>query len=60
MAEVMDTRSITNSGEIKVWVVNSGIPRNASDKWVIASYASPLYGTTNSNNINGTEKNEYD
>jgi len=46
MAEVMDTRNITRSGEIKIWVLGSDIPKDDSTRWLIAKYASPFYGTT--------------
>ena len=46
MAEVMDTRNVTQAGEIKVWVLNSNVDKNDSSKWVTCSYCSPFYGTT--------------
>ena len=46
IAEVMDTRNITHAGELKVWIVNSGIDKTDKSKWVTASYCSPFYGTT--------------
>ena len=50
LAEVMDTRNVSRTGEIKVWVVNSNFNKNDPEHWVIAEYASPFYGTTNSDN----------
>ena len=46
MAEVMDTRNCNRAGEIKVWVIGSQIPREDSERWVTASYASCFYGTS--------------
>ena len=46
IAEVMDTRNCNRAGEIKVWVLGSGIPRDDSERWVTASYASSFYGTS--------------
>lgn len=46
MAEVMDTRNVTRSGDIKVWIVDSNIPKDDESRWVTASYASPFYGTS--------------
>ena len=46
IAEVMDTRNCNRAGEIKVWVIGSEIPRDDSERWVTASYASSFYGTS--------------
>lgn len=54
LAEVMDTRSPTKSGEIKVWVVSSGTDKNDPSSWIVAKCSSSLYGTTVNNNQNST------
>lgn len=46
IAKVKDTRSVLRAGDIKVWLYDSGIDENDSDKWIVASYFSPFYGTT--------------
>ena len=48
IAEVMDTRSFSRSGELKVWLPSSRIPKDDSERWITARYASPFYGTSNS------------
>ena len=40
LAEVMDTRNITNAGELKVWILKSGLDREDREKWVTVSYCS--------------------
>lgn len=50
VAEVMDTRNYSRTGEIKVWIPTSRIPREDKSRWVIARYASPFYGVTTSQN----------
>lgn len=59
MAEVMDTRNLTRSGEIKVWVVGSNIPKDDSTRWLTANYASNFYGTSpyEANDMNSFEYN---
>ena len=54
LAEVMDTRNINRSGDIKVWIPESTIDRDDEARWITASYASPFFGTTpyNSNDNN--------
>jgi len=46
LAEVMDTRNITNAGELKVWVLKSGLDREDKEKWVTVSYCSSFFGTS--------------
>ena len=46
IAEVMDTRNCNRAGEIKVWVLSSNLPKDDSEKWLTASYASNFYGTS--------------
>lgn len=46
LAEVMDTRNVTRSGDIKVWVIGSDINRDDSERWITASYASPFFGNS--------------
>ena len=46
MAEVMDTRNVDRAGDIKVWIINSDIPRDDHRRWITASYASPFFGTS--------------
>ena len=59
MAEVMDTRNLTRSGEIKVWVMGTNIPREDSTRWITANYASNFYGTSpyQANDMNEFEYN---
>lgn len=46
IAEVMDTRNYSRTGEIKVWIPTSRIPKEDKSRWVLARYASPFYGVT--------------
>lgn len=46
IAEVMDTRSFSRSGDLKVWIPGSRIPKDDSSRWITARYASPFYGTS--------------
>ena len=46
MAEVMDTRSPTRSGEILVWVLNSNTSRENPATWVLARSCVSNYGLT--------------
>lgn len=57
MAKVKDVRNITKGGEVKVWVYTSDIPEEDESRWVIASYATSMFGTSphNSNNNKGFE-----
>lgn len=54
IAEVMDTRSPSRSGEIKVWVLNSNTDKKDPDTWVVAKCASNSFGTTINRNIQNT------
>ena len=44
MAEVMDTRSPTRSGEILVWVLNSNTPRENPEGWIMAKSCVSNFG----------------
>lgn len=59
MAEVMDTRNLTRSGELKVWILGTNIPREDSTRWITANYASNFYGTSpyQANDMNEFEYN---
>lgn len=46
MAEVMDTRNVSKSGEILVHVIGSGLNKEDSRNWIVANYASNFFGTT--------------
>lgn len=46
MAEVMDTRSASKSGDIMVYLIGCGKKKEDSRNWIHASYASNFYGTT--------------
>ena len=45
IAEVMDTRSPTRCGDIKVWVLNSQTDKFDPNSWITASYCSMMYGS---------------
>ena len=49
VAKIMDTRSFSRSGELKVWIPSSRIPESDSSRWITARYASPFYGTSSPN-----------
>lgn len=44
IAKIMDTRSFSRTGELKVWIPTSRIPETDESRWIIARYASPFYG----------------
>lgn len=46
MAEVMDVRNTSRSGELLVYIIGSELEKNDSRNWIVASYASNFYGTT--------------
>lgn len=46
MAEVMDTRSASKSGDLMVYIIGSSKKKDDSRNWIHASYASNFYGTT--------------
>lgn len=46
MAEVMDARSPSRSGEILVWVLNSNTPRENPQGWVLAKSCVSNFGLT--------------
>ena len=56
MAEVMDTRSPSRSGDILVWILNSGADRADSSKWVLAKSCVSNFGLS----INNSEVNAPD
>ena len=43
MAEVMDTRNVSKSGEILVHVIGSGLNKEDSRNWIVANYASNFF-----------------
>lgn len=56
IAEVMDARSPSRSGEIKVWILNSNTDKSNPATWVTAKCASNSFGTTINRNIQNTGK----
>lgn len=46
MAEVMDVRNVSRSGDLLVYLIGCNLDKNDEHNWVHASYASNFYGTT--------------
>lgn len=46
MAEVMDVRNISRSGDLLVYLIGSDLDKNDEHNWIHASYASNFFGTT--------------
>ena len=44
LAEIMDARDPLKTGELMVWIVNSGTDRNKRENWVLAKSANSVYG----------------
>lgn len=46
MAEVMDVRNVSRSGDLLVYLIGSDLDKDDEHNWVHASYASNFFGTT--------------
>lgn len=46
MAEVMDVRNVSRSGDLLVYLIGSDLDKEDEHNWVHASYASNFFGTT--------------
>ena len=46
LAEVMDTRSPTKNGDIKVWILGSNTNKENPKNWIVARCCMGLYGNT--------------